>query len=64
MISASQEHKDDLIQQAINKYINIYPVGRNTTFNDECFTMFRNKLMFWFNTKDGSTHIIKKDIFN
>jgi hypothetical protein len=50
-----------LINKAKSKHENIFPVG---SFNDlfECFTTEGNLLLFWYNTKDLSTHLETCDI--
>jgi len=65
----NQTHKEDLIQQAINKYTNIFPVTNNLSISaDESFTIFDNAgnviIIFWFNTKDNSTHVVQKELNN
>lgn len=58
-----QKDKHELIQQAKDIHKDILPVGSKKCF-DDCFTLcdFNNevKLIFWFDTTDGSTHIVKK----
>ena len=44
--------------EAVSKYgDNIQPIPHRGSF-DNCITIIDNKLVFWFNTQDGSTHII------
>jgi len=45
-----------LIKQAKKKYTHILPVRLKKNLND-CFTVTDNHLIFWFNTRDKSTHI-------
>jgi len=51
-----ERFKMRLIKRARRKYNNIYPTINKTNM-DECFTSHDNKLIFWFNTQDKSTHI-------
>jgi hypothetical protein len=46
----------DLIDKAKEKHGVIYPCGRTSGWTD-CFTLFKGKLHFWFNTDDHSTHV-------
>lgn len=48
--------KDQLIKKATQKYVEIEPIGFKGTFANS-FTMFNGLLIFWFNTKDNSTHV-------
>ncbi len=48
-----------LIKRAIKDYKTIYPCGHFDEFS-KCFTEIKDELVFWFNTEDGSTHIIKQ----
>ena len=41
---------------------NIEPCGNNKIFDENSFTQHKNKLMFWFNTMDGNTHIVSVEI--
>lgn len=52
-----------LIQRAIRKFVNIYPCSKATDF-EESFTVTGNKLIFWFNTDDRSTHVVSSQIKN
>ena len=46
-----------LIKKAVNRYKKIFPCGGRKTFT-ECFTKANdNKLYFWFDTEDQSTHV-------
>ena len=55
------EEKIELIQLAFRKYENITPCGKRESFA-ECFTRLDDELMFWFNTEEGSTHMVKTSI--
>ncbi|MBD3317130.1 MAG: hypothetical protein GF344_15195 [Chitinivibrionales bacterium] len=50
-----------LIEQARTKYGTIHPCGRCGVF-DRCFTISGNRLLFWFNTEDDSTHLVTADL--
>ena len=54
------EQKKLLIQKAQDKHKKIYPCGRWRSFH-ECFTMHEGRLLFWYNTECGTTHILKGD---
>lgn len=63
MVGTKKDRKE-LIQKAINKYKNIFPVRKNKSLK-QGFTTFEEdndviKLLFWFNTSDNSTHMISK----
>jgi hypothetical protein len=46
-----------MISQAAKKYNKIFPCQHKETF-DECFTRHEDKVFFWFNTEDQSTHVL------
>lgn len=56
-----KRYKMRLINSAHKKYKDISPVSNYKTF-DECFTIYGGVLVFWFNTKDASTHVVKMKI--
>lgn len=51
------ELEQRLIQRAIQKHKNIYPCARRSTL-ESCFTREKDRLLFWYNTKDRSTHVV------
>ncbi len=51
------EEKMRLIQRAIEEHERIYPCG-NAALLEECFTTNEDRLLFWFNTEDDSTHLL------
>jgi hypothetical protein len=56
----SYNFEKDLLKEAIEQFGDITPCeGR--TFS-ECITRFGNSYLFWFNTSDNSTRIIKRMI--
>jgi len=52
-----------LILQAKKLFNHIYPCGNKESFY-ECFTINEKNLVFWFNTKDHSTHMLKESLEN
>lgn len=53
--------KESLINKAYRMYKTIYPCGRRRSFAD-CFTYYGNKILFWFDTEDHSTHMLTGEI--
>ena len=49
--------QQSLINRARKKYKTIFPCASKTNFS-ECFTAYQGKILFWFDTEEGSTHII------
>ena len=45
-----------MILKAMEQYGKIFPVKRHKTYRD--FTVHCKQIIFWFNTKDHSTHVI------
>ena len=62
------KEKRKLISEAFRKFQQIKPIGKAKSFCDpRCFTtghgrIYGGKLIFWFETLDGSTHIITEGI--
>lgn len=61
-----QHLKEELIQEAIDKYGKIFPAGSKKNL-DDCFTIDDidendHELGFWFNTEDNNTHLLSKKI--
>jgi hypothetical protein len=50
------EIKEQLVLHARNKYLKIYPCGKGKKLED-CFTIEKDRVYFWFNTVDESTHL-------
>lgn len=48
--------RKNLIEKATATYKKIYPCGTTGSFS-ECFTVYKNHLLFWFDTEDHSTHV-------
>ena len=55
------ENKKELLAQALKRHKNILPCSGMGSFA-ECFTIHDDLLLLWFNTSDGSTHMVKKVI--
>jgi hypothetical protein len=54
-----QTIQEILIEQARQQYHDIYPCGRKQSLGD-CFTRYNDRLIFWFNTPDNSTHALAR----
>jgi len=50
--------KQKLMLDARLMYPSISPLKGKKSFH-ECFSVFNKELVFWFNTADKSTHILK-----
>jgi hypothetical protein len=55
------ELESKLLKKAIDMHSKIYPCSYHKEFK-YCFTKENNKLYFWYNTEDNSTHVIAEDI--
>jgi hypothetical protein len=53
--------KENMIKRAKDRYKNISPCPTRGTL-EECFTMENNKIYFWFNTEDKSTHVLAEQV--
>lgn len=51
-----------LIQKAIQRHKNIFPCSRRGTF-EASFTREVDRILFWYNTKDKSTHVVSARLF-
>jgi hypothetical protein len=49
--------KANLIDHAVNMYGTVTPCGTTSSL-DECFTVWDDSLIFWFNTNDNNTHVL------
>lgn len=61
-----QEHKEELIAQAVEEHGMISPAGDNTKLEDS-FTVDRENLIFWFNpqkSETGTTRALVKKLSN
>jgi hypothetical protein len=54
------ELEKNLVRKACEKHATIYPCGPQKRF-EQCFTREKEKVYFWFNTEDESTHIVMAD---
>ncbi|MBD3344212.1 MAG: hypothetical protein GF401_04015 [Chitinivibrionales bacterium] len=54
------KHRKKLICHAVKKYKKIFPCAEKKGF-EECFTSRGDSLVFWFNTPDHSTHVVKAE---
>ncbi|MBD3422364.1 MAG: hypothetical protein GF398_19800 [Chitinivibrionales bacterium] len=55
------EKKQKLMQMAQQRYRKIFRTTASHSW-DECFTIHNNKLLFWFNTEDCSTHVVMDEL--
>ncbi|MDD5673469.1 MAG: hypothetical protein PHC61_04860 [Chitinivibrionales bacterium] len=53
--------KRKMIQQAQKQYRSIWPCNDRNDFS-ESFTVEDEKVFFWFNTEDESTHVLTADL--
>lgn len=53
--------KKEMIKKAKIRFKKILPCGRKRKFT-ECFTIERDRVFFWFNTKDQSTHVLYSEL--
>lgn len=50
-----------LIEKALHEHKKIFPCETVRSL-DDCFTQIEDKLCFWFNTEDKSTHVLEEKI--
>ncbi len=55
------EYETALIDKAVALHQKIYPCAKKERLAD-CFTRHENRLFFWYNTEDQSTHVIYTDV--
>jgi hypothetical protein len=55
------ELKTKMIHEAQSKYQTIFPCASQSNL-DECFTIEGDRVLFWFNTEDCTTHIIASQL--
>jgi hypothetical protein len=55
------ELEQKLIKKAMQKHKKIFPCARRGNF-DRCFTREDDRLLFWYNTTDKSTHVISAKV--
>jgi hypothetical protein len=51
------ELQQKMIDEAVREHKRIYPCTNKKDLS-ECFTRQGDKLLFWFNTEDRTTHVI------
>jgi len=54
------ELEEQLIKKACERHKKIFPCRHRSGF-EHCFTRDNEKVYFWFNTEDQSTHVIAAD---
>jgi hypothetical protein len=52
--------KKNMIKKAMEQYKHIVPCSTTSSFK-ECFTIEGNRMYFWFNTRDRSTHVVSEE---
>jgi hypothetical protein len=63
VLARNVNQKNRMIKRASKTYGDISTCIHKKTFAD-CFTVVEDKLYFWFNSRDTSTHLITEDIDN
>ena len=53
--------EEKLITQARKMHKEIYPCPQRGSF-ERCFTKDSQRIYFWFNTEDQSTHVVTADV--
>lgn len=53
--------KIQLVQKARKRFKQIYPCRAYNSFR-ESFTVNKDRIIFWFNTEDNSTHALASNI--
>jgi hypothetical protein len=53
--------KRKLLTRAFKRYRKVYPCASVKNFS-ECYSIYNNKIYFWFNTEDGNTHVLDVNI--
>ncbi|MBD3391656.1 MAG: hypothetical protein GF418_06355 [Chitinivibrionales bacterium] len=56
-----QEIRDQMIRRAIEAHNRITPCSNKEALS-ECFSLMGDKLVFWFNTDDDSTHVLVEEL--
>jgi len=59
----SNNIKNQLIKKAFKKYKTIKSIHGKSSFA-ECFTVYNDRVVFWFNDNNNSTHTISYFINN
>ena len=58
-----EDLKKELRQEAEEKHGKIYPPGRMENL-DDCYTVEKDKVLFWFNIEGQTTKAITREIKN
>jgi hypothetical protein len=53
--------KQEMIRTARKRYQAIYPCASKKSLS-ECFTLEEDRIVFWFNTEDSTTHVLTEQI--
>jgi hypothetical protein len=56
-----EQIKQTLIEKAIDIYGVIKPCGQKKSI-DDCFTVYSNRILFWFNDIDNSTKMLVHEL--
>jgi len=60
-LKAVTELKEQMIRRAIEAHERITPCSNRSELG-ECFSVLEDKLVFWFNTEDNSTHVLIEEV--
>jgi hypothetical protein len=55
------ELENALIDKAVALHKKIYPCSKRERLAD-CFTRYENRVFFWYNTEDQSTHMLYTEV--
>lgn len=55
------ELQKQMISQARRQYHQIFPCATKGSLR-ECFTVEENRILFWFNTADETTHVLAEEL--
>lgn len=55
------EQKQKMIRTAKQRYTTIYPCSSKKNLG-ECFTFEEDRIVFWFNTEDATTHVLTQEL--
>ncbi|MDD5674818.1 MAG: hypothetical protein PHC61_11680 [Chitinivibrionales bacterium] len=56
-----KEIRQRMIQRALALHKKIYPCANRRKLQD-CFTSEEDRIFFWFNTEDQTTHVLYEDL--
>lgn len=60
-MSVAREAQQRLYERALIEHERIFPCSRTGKFSD-CYTLVENKVFFWFNTEDQTTHLVAEEL--